>query len=124
MAAINKPLEPSHDDASKARYLRIVSEEVSKKGLFGTMNLVPFHLDVQVQDEIKERLSNAAKDNPSLFERLTQALSSDLPPKTKGKAIRDAESAIRDDINNVIIDYLSACPRPSSSLIHDFINRK
>jgi len=94
MTAINKPLEPSHVDAAKATCLRMFIECVIKDIFLNTNDNDPYQLS-QEEKEVIELLENTIEENPSLYMDLLNALASDLPPKTKGKKIRDAENDTR-----------------------------
>lgn len=99
MEVINKPLEPTHDDAAKTMLLRILNEEVNK--------LYPYELGRMSREELEKNYANIIESEPSLYEEITKVLSSDLPAKTKGKEIRDVERKKRKDIQSIIRDNIN-----------------
>jgi len=106
----NKTLEPTHEEAAKNMYLRILDEELNEKGTFGTKILTPFHLDKKTQDRIRGHLTNAIENDYGMYEEIAKVLSADLHPTIKGKAIRNIEKETRIHICNVIMDIMSTYP--------------
>jgi len=99
MDAINKSLEPTPDEAAKAMWLRLLNDEADK--------LTPFELGSKSRKELVASYAIVIENNPSLYEETATVLSSDLPPKTKGKAIRDNENKVRKGMRFVLLDNLN-----------------
>lgn len=99
MEATQKPLEPSHEDAAKAMLLRILKEEIAE--------LKPSVLGQKSREELQKKYADAIENNPSLYKDIEKVLSAELPPKTKGKRIRDIENEEREHLRGAILGYLS-----------------
>lgn len=113
MAAINKPLEPSHEEMARTMYMRILDEELDKEGYFGTESLLKFTIEPEIRDEIREQLAVSDEFEPPICKDIFRVLSADLPPKTKGKAIRDIEKESREQLREIINKRFLEYPPPN-----------
>jgi len=132
MEAINKSLEPSHDEMARTMYMRILDEELNKEDFFGTESLLIFTINPEVKNEIREQLAVSAEFEPPICKDIFRVLSAELPPKTKGKAIRDIEKEslerIRKQIREIINERFLENPPPNkggfSNALREHIKNK
>ena len=96
MEATGKTMEPTHAEAAKAMLIRILKEEVLK--------LDPLRYNHSSTRKLEDKFTDIIDNTPSLYEDIMQVLSSDLPPKTKGKEIREIESKKRKELSDIIAD--------------------
>jgi len=101
MEAIGKPLEPTPVESAKTILLRIINEEVCQNSLL----LGAPRLTEKEKKEIIEHLEGVIEENAEPYQHLLNVLTSDLPPKKKGKKLRDAESKTRMEIRDVILYF-------------------
>ena len=97
MKATGKTLEPTYEETAKAILLRIVDEVSSAIPIMPPSNK-------NERNKIESNFKSAIESNPSLYEDFLRVLTSELPPKSKSKKIREIENKKRKEIWNVILD--------------------
>jgi len=99
MEAINKPLEPTDDEAATIILLRILSEELDK--------LTPWEIGRSDIKKIRSHLIDVYETVPVHSEPFVSILSSDLSSKDKKKALRKLEDKKHKELKDTLIDFLN-----------------